>query len=640
VGGFFTACFVRFFNCAFYTPYWKILLVLYPKMENSPIFKHKLNTSRTQNLTMNLIILVFGLLFAVTCTIGVQEGFRSILTWGDETTASDVSSSLPQTVVLVTSRANISQYGSQWDIQRMGSHRIRQSLPQDLDLVRLRVDISQESQLSELKQLEEYGILKLEKVNNFVIKHRMLQDETYDWTTYGGCYQTVNDVYETMELMSKKYPDFVNITSIGKSWWKTQGEGGHDIQVMVLTAPSNKVDKENMVVVGGHHARELLPPTIIMHWAEHILANYGLDADITWILDRTNIHLIPLANPDGREIVQQHMDWYYRKNARSSGCSDSKSDGVDLNRNYPMWYSRGGIRSSDNPCDSTFHGSGPLSEHESTAIYSHIQNLFPKWSKRGTTAAEAEPKSTQACPQNSPGIFLDIHSSGDLVYFPWGHDDVLSPNHHSLLTMASKLAKAGNYSLWGPGQDDFLYFVSGDATDATYGIDCVASFGFEIGSKWYASCEEFESSIAPTMTKNLLYAAKAARAPFLIPLGPDILDIQITRANNANAPLVATVNVSSGALIVDHAKFEEGRKQVYPVDSVKFFLDVHPDDANHAIAGWFMTLVGESFDQVQETATLVLDTSTWEKGIRHVLYVQATDTEGYSGPVSAMYYDA
>jgi carboxypeptidase T len=593
-----------------------------------------------QTLTMNVLILAVGILFAVSCTIGVQRGVRSILKWRGETTASNLSSSFHQTVVLVTSRADASQYGSHWDIQRKGSHRIIQSSPNDDDLVRLRVEISQESQLSELKQLEESGILKIENISalNYSTTRRMLQDESYDWDSFGSCYQTVSEIYDILEVMSTNYPDFVSVTSIGKSWWKTQGEGGHDIQVMILTSPSKKIEKVNMVVVGGQHAREVLPPTTILHWAEHMLSNYGLDADITWILDRTNIHLIPLANPDGREIVQQHMDWYYRKNARPSGCSETMNDGVDLNRNYPMWYTHPGTDSSDDPCDSTYQGSGPLSEHESTAIYSYVRNLFPKRSKRGKTAAQAEAKSTKACPKKSPGIFIDIHSYGDLVYFPWGHDDVLSPNHHSLLTMASKLAHAGNYTLWGPGQDDFLYFVAGDATDATYGIDCVASFGFEIGSMWYASCEEFESTIAPTMTKNLLYAAKTAGAPFLIPLGPDVLNIQVTRANDST-PLVVTAFVSSGALIVDHAKFEVGRKQAHAIESVRLFVDVHPDDAKRAKESWLMTPADDNFDQVHEVAILALDTSTWEKSSRHVLYIQATDTKGNSGPVSALYWD-
>lgn len=186
-----------------------------------------------------------------------------------------------------------------------------------------------------------------------------------------------------------------------------------------------------------------------------MVQNYGKDADVTWILDRSRIHLVPLTNPDGREIVEDHMEWYYRKNARESPCDEKKDFGVDLNRNYPMWFNHTGTSSTDDPCVSTHHGSGPLSEPESTAIYRYVHNLFPTNMKRGGNSEEAERNSAIACPEDVKGILLDIHSAGNMVYFPWGHEDNPSPNHHSLLTMASKLAHEGNICSGAPDRTNF-----------------------------------------------------------------------------------------------------------------------------------------------------------------------------------------
>lgn len=270
---------------------------------------------------MNLIILTHALLLA-RLAIGAPGGVRknSESRW-ETTVSSSNGSGVKRSAIVVTSRDTASRYSSNWIILRKGSHRIPQESPHDPDNVQIRMQLRDRSQLHELQELENQGKLTIKSVEidgntSFI---RKLQDTSYDWSDY-SCYDTVNETYARMERISMLYPDFVNLTSIGESWKMSQGEGGYSLQAMVLTSPVTKdTEKENMMVIGGHHSRELPPPTLILHWAEHMLENYGKDADITWILDRTNLHLIPLANPDGRAIAQEHMDWYYRKNARSSG---------------------------------------------------------------------------------------------------------------------------------------------------------------------------------------------------------------------------------------------------------------------------------------------------------------------------------
>jgi hypothetical protein len=44
-----------------------------------------------------------------------------------------------------------------------------------------------------------------------------------------------------------------------------------------------------------------------------------------------------------------------------------------------------------------------------------------------------------------------------------------------------------------------------------------------------------------------------------------------------------------------------------------------------------------AFDRAFEVATYSLNTSSWEKGNQHVLYVRATDQGNHTGPVSAIY---
>ena len=57
--------------------------------------------------------------------------------------------------------------------------------------------------------------------------------------------------------------------------------------------------------------------------------------------------------------------------------------------------------------------------------------LFPD--ARGTEDDDAAPSDTS-------GIFLDIHSHGHLVLWPWGHVDEAAPNGAALQTLGRKLA--------------------------------------------------------------------------------------------------------------------------------------------------------------------------------------------------------
>lgn len=134
------------------------------------------------------------------------------------------------------------------------------------------------------------------------------------------------------------------------------------------------------------------------------------------------------------------------------------------------------------------------------------------------------------------------------------------------------------------------------------------------------------------MTKNLIYAAKSAGDRYRTPLGPDVLTIQLS--NNPNTDILKIyTTVSSRALFVDHAILQKSSRLKNPIDSVKVFVNVHPDDADHRFDGVDLNASDGELDKIYETATVILNTSQWEKQKRHTLYLQASDAQGYSGPV-------
>ena len=97
----------------------------------------------------------------------------------------------------------------------------------------------------------------------------------------------------------------------------------------------------NVFITAAMHAREYATAELVTRFAEYLVENYGSDADVTWVLDHHEIHLMLQTNPDGRKIAEDHTFW--RKNTNSELCDDSDLWGVDLNRNFSFeWDCCGG----------------------------------------------------------------------------------------------------------------------------------------------------------------------------------------------------------------------------------------------------------------------------------------------------------
>jgi hypothetical protein len=74
------------------------------------------------------------------------------------------------------------------------------------------------------------------------------------------------------------------------------------------------------------HGNELAGYILLLRLIDHLLSGYGIDPEVTWLLDHMEIWICPLANPDGT---------YYGGNHTVAGSIRRNANNVDLNRNYP-----------------------------------------------------------------------------------------------------------------------------------------------------------------------------------------------------------------------------------------------------------------------------------------------------------------
>ncbi|HMN28370.1 MAG TPA: M14 family zinc carboxypeptidase [Caldilineaceae bacterium] len=445
------------------------------------------------------------------------------------------------------------------------------------------------------------------------------------------CYRTVEETYADLAALAANHPGLATWSDIGDSWNKTNpGNGaGYDLNVLTLTNRARPGPKPSFFVMAAIHARELATAEVATRFAEMLVNGYGQDADITWILDNTEIHILAMSNPDGRKWAEQLL--YWRKNTnRNDGCTSESPFlayyGVDLNRNSSFKWGacEGQGCSTTQACRDTFRGSAPASEPETQAIQNYIRSLFPDL--RG-------PGDDDPAPDDTPGLMISLHSYSRLVLYPWGWRATPSPNDRGLKTLAQKFGYYTKYPVCQSGGAGCLYMTDGTTDDWTYGELGVAAYTFELGDAFFESCSAFEQEILPNTLAALRYAAKATRRPYQSPAGPESSQPTATPARILSGTPVAVAALADDTRRTDNNGGDEPGQAIaaarYSVDSPSWVTGT---------LTYNMAAADGLFDAPLEAVEATVDTSGWLAG-RHLLLVESQDTDGNWGVPSALFVD-
>jgi PKD repeat protein len=434
------------------------------------------------------------------------------------------------------------------------------------------------------------------------------------------CYRTVEETFATAQAIADNHPALATWTDQGDSWEKTQGQGGYDLMVLVLTNSAIPGPKPKLFVTSAIHAREYATAELVTRFAESLINGYGTDADATWLIDHHELHFMLHANPDGRKQAETGLSW--RKNTNDNYCSFWPNyRGADLNRNFEFsWGCCGG--SSGSECDATYRGPSAASEPETQAVQNYVRANF---------ADNRGPDPSDPAPDDTPGVYLDIHSHGKLLLWPWGHTSDPAPNGTQLQTLGRKLAYWNDHS---PEQAIGLYPTDGTTDGVGYGELGVASFTYELGTAFFESCSYFEDTIVPDNMPSLLYAAKVVRTPYLTPAGPEALSLSLS--DGASAPGVPAGTPVTLQATVDDTRYNNsnGTEPAQNVTSAEVYVDDPPwVTGATAIA---MSASDGAFDSTIEGVEATIDTTGLSDG-QHILFVRGQDANGSWGAFSAVF---
>ena len=311
-------------------------------------------------------------------------------------------------------------------------------------------------------------------------------------------YRTYQEMLDDIYQLEALNPSLVQIEVIGSGWGKQYSQAGlpayqgfeHDIHAIKLSANvSVEEDEPAFYFIGAHHAREPISMEVCIAILEHLVDGYGIDPQITSILDSSQIWFVPLMNPDGRKIVLDQTDVWWRKNVldnNENGIIDIANygygmDGVDINRNYShMW---GNISASNDPYSVTYHGSEPFSEPETSALKTLLE------SRRFLAG-------------------ISYHTYGEWVLYPYGYaSNLISPDAEELSQLATNMANTiggvtGGFYTASPSYG--LYPVSGSFDDWSYGTRGTFSYTIEMADQFIPPASQ-----VPLIIQNHFMAAKA-----------------------------------------------------------------------------------------------------------------------------------
>lgn len=199
-------------------------------------------------------------------------------------------------------------------------------------------------------------------------------------------YPAPEEIEKELKAMTSKFPEISKLFSIGKS---TKGK---NLWVVKLSTNVNvDDDRPEFKYIANMHGDEIVGRELMVKLIRDLVTGYGKDPQITNLLDRVQIYIMPSMNPDG---------------AAASRRGNGKN--VDLNRDFPDF------STSDNR--ETLEGRQP----ETIAVM--------KWQKERKFVLSA-----------------NFHGGAEVVNYPWDTSAAKMPNEEYVKELSLEYAGLAPY---------------------------------------------------------------------------------------------------------------------------------------------------------------------------------------------------
>lgn len=257
--------------------------------------------------------------------------------------------------------------------------------------------------------------------------------QTGDYLCFQSSLYTYGEFQRDMAALQNNAGAALRVDEIGQT---VDGNKLYDFRV------GNPSAERHLLVFGGIHAREYITAQLVMRQLVQLLSDQSTNGSyeniaVRELLSNTEIHFIPMANPDGIGISQLGLEGLrteaVRETVRQIAARDGKAltesylrqwksnaNGVDLNRNFDaLWESYNdhlGHASADH-----YKGTAPECELESKAL----ADLTRQFQFDAT---------------------LSYHTQGEVIYWNFGQEGELK---NMSLLLANRVSELTGYRLDG-----------------------------------------------------------------------------------------------------------------------------------------------------------------------------------------------
>ncbi|MFH1563577.1 MAG: carboxypeptidase N/E family protein [Nitrospirota bacterium] len=251
----------------------------------------------------------------------------------------------------------------------------------------------------ELEMLKTKGYKVQILVADFVKEMRLLRGKE-DFHDY-------NELTAQLQTIAAQYPNIVRLYDMGDSV-----ESRNIWAIKITDNPDIEENEAEVCIMGAHHGNEFMSVEIPLNLVHYLVENYGVNPEVTYLVNNREIWIVPMVNPDGNMVGS-------RENA----------NGIDLNRDYGYQW--------DGEGNSWF----PFSQPETQAM----RGLFM---------------------ENPFTLSLSYHCSGDVVNYLWNYSPHPTPDESLIIELSQGYGSFNNY--WVTNGYDW-YQTRGDTNDFAYG---------------------------------------------------------------------------------------------------------------------------------------------------------------------------
>ncbi|KAM6145801.1 carboxypeptidase A2-like [Phoenicopterus ruber ruber] len=262
-----------------------------------------------------------------------------------------------------------------------------------------------------------------------------------------GIYHSLDAIYAELDDLASEYSSIVSKLQIGESYEKRP--------LYVLKFSTGGSNRPAIWIDAGIHSREWVTQASAIWIAKKIASDYGKDPSVTSLLNKMDIFLLTVTNPDGYVFTHTTNRMWRKTRSKNPG---SLCVGVDPNRNWDAGF--GGPGASSNPCSDSYRGPSANSEVEVRSVVNFIKN-------HGNIRA-----------------FLTLHSYSQLLMYPYGYK-CTKPADYAELDALGRAAASSIRSLYGTTFTvgsicSTIYQASGGSIDWSYDYGIKYSFAFEL----------------------------------------------------------------------------------------------------------------------------------------------------------------